>query len=129
MVVKVTFQDNDYTNILESIFNNFTTVLSDYTIKQLMEEILQEGKATSFDNTTDYITKLLTQGEVEKPESIVLKELITDVITKYIKEHNEEDYDYLHRHLKVTITKSLTPKWENGEVVYYIPLTDTCITL
>lgn len=129
MVVKVTFQDNDYTNILESIFNNFTTVLSDYTIRQLMEEILKEGKATSFDNTTDYITKLLTQEEVEKPESIVLKELITDVITKYIKEHNPEDYDYLCRHLKVTITKSLTPKWENGEVVYYIPLADTCITL
>lgn len=117
MIIKTTFSDNDYTQILEEYwdnfwFKNYYNVVKDIEdpnkykdIRIDMEELLEKV----FYNEDTVTVKEMQRFENYIKESILL----------YIKEFHSDEYDYLKEQLFVNIRLSIRDKNENGEVVYY----------
>lgn len=117
MIIKTTFGDNDYTQILEEYwdnfwFKNYYNIVKDIEdpkkykdIRIDMEELLEKV----FYNEDTVTVKEMQRFENYIKESILL----------YIKEFHSDKYDYLKEQLFVNIRLSIRDKNENGEVVYY----------
>ena len=127
MILRITVGDNDFTEELE----NFA---SDLDMYEYTRKLAAEG--CSGDTLYDYIKseerfrELFYQTEKYTPE--LAAELCEHIkknwelwVTKCMKDHewwSDDDKvhirEYLIRDFSVKFQKSLTPKWENGEVVY-----------
>lgn len=117
MIIKTTFNDNDYMELLENYWNGFwfknyyravrkIDDLKEYKDRNVeAEELLQ--KAVFNQNK-------MTMGEVGR-----FLDIIKESILDYIKEFYSEQYEYLSKQLKVMVRFQITDKNENGEVLYY----------
>lgn len=124
MIIKITFNDNDYTQLIERYldskdghsFTSFSRILDHW----LNEEDYSMVKSTS--NTRalfrDYIIDGITKLSLK--DKLTFEEMLYTEFMDWVKE-NSTSYDYLKDNLKITITNRMTSKWENGEVVYYFP--------
>jgi hypothetical protein len=127
MILKITVGDNDFTEELENFASDLD--LYAYTHKLSYEN-------TSIDALYDHIRSLDRFRELFYQTDTYTPELAAELCEK-IKQHWElwvkhcmknKDWwtveeaerikSYLIRDFKVKFQKSLTPKWENGEVVY-----------
>lgn len=128
MVVKTTFNDNDFTNLLEKYWSKFLFCNSRCAINKL------EGR--EYVDASIELDNLL-QKIVYKEESLTVKdlkrftEIIKDSIIEYlkIKELNESTIKYLTKQLKIYIDFSIEDKDLNGEVVCYMFHAQKVITL
>ena len=127
MILRITVSDNDFTQELEEF-------ASDLDMYEYTRKLAAEG--CSGDTLYDYIKskerfrELFYQTEKYTPE--LAAELCEHIkknwelwVTKCMKDHewwSDDDKvrirEYLIRDFRVKFQKSLTPKWENGEVVY-----------
>ena len=126
MILRITVSDNDFTQELEEFADDL----------ELFEYTRQKAAELSSDELYDYIKRLdrfrelFYQTEKYTPE---LAAELCDLIKQHwelwvnncMKDHpwwSAEDAkrirEYLIRDFNVKFKKSLTPKWENGEVVY-----------
>lgn len=126
MILRITVSDNDFTQELEEFADDL----------ELFEYTRSKASEMTSDELYDYIKKkdrfreLFYNTMKYTPE---LAEELCELIKKHwelwvnnsMKDHewwNDEDKvrirEYLIRDFKVKFQKSLTPKWENGEVVY-----------
>lgn len=126
MILRITVSDNDFTQELEEFADDL----------ELFEYTRQKAAELSSDELYDYIKRLdrfrelFYQTEKYTPE---LTAELCDLIKQHwglwvnncMKDHPwwpAEDAkrirEYLIRDFNVKFKKSLTPKWENGEVVY-----------
>lgn len=126
MILRITVSDNDFTQELEEFADDL----------ELFEYTRQKAAELSSDELYDYIKRLdrfrelFYQTEKYTPElAAELCELIKQHwelwVNNCMKDHpwwSIEDAkqirEYLIRDFDVKFKKSLTPKWENGEVVY-----------
>lgn len=126
MILRITVSDNDFTQELEEFADDLE--LFDYTRKKATE-MSSDGLYT-YIKSLDRFRELFYQ--TEKYTSELAAELC-DLIKQHwelwvnncMKDHpwwSAEDAkrirEYLIRDFRVKFQKSLTPKWENGEVVY-----------
>lgn len=126
MILRITVSDNDFTQKLEEfaddleLFEYTRSKASEMTSDELYDYIKEKDRFRElFYNTMKYTPELAEE----------LCELIKKHwglwVNNSMKDHewwNDEDKvrirEYLIRDFKVKFQKSLTPKWENGEVVY-----------
>ena len=126
MILRITVSDNDFTQELEEfaddleLFEYTRSKASEMTSDELYDYIKEKDRFRElFYNTMKYTPELAEE----------LCELIKKHwelwVNNSMKEHKwwtDEDKvrirEYLIRDFRVKFQKSLTPKWENGEVVY-----------
>lgn len=120
MLIRITVEDNDFTEYLEQFAKDLE--LYSYYHKLIMEnkfthELFTEDEhfRQLFYNTDKYTPELVKElCEIIKHR---WKLFVTEILElKYFQD--EKTREYLIENFKVKFQKSLTPKWENGEVVY-----------
>lgn len=132
MIIKATFSDNDFTQVLEKFFNKplfsgFSYCLNKYKIDNSSEVI---RKYMDLSKEIDKYLKGL-QDDIKFTTKVkqrfidILKESILD----FIKDRYSEDFDYLSKQLTITLQNNVSDHWENGETVYYFPTHDKYITM
>ena len=126
MIIRITVGDNDFTEELEQFASDL----------ELFEYTRRKAEDMTSDELYNYIKDKERFRELFYNTEKYTPELATE-LCDYIKKHWEfwvndcmKDHDwwdeadakrvreYLIRDFKVKFQKSLTPKWENGEVVY-----------
>lgn len=117
MIIRATFNDNDFTQILEAYFYKFK--FCNYNLyykncKDLKEYVDKSIKSADLIRKITFETDKMTKEELKQFINI-----IKESIEEYLLVNYKTDYDYLVKHLKVSLLKSCSDKWENGEVVYY----------
>ena len=123
MIIRMTVEDNDYTELLEDFADN------------LQEYLFQETKSAIKDNYSPEITLQLLQTEdiirntlwadsvkdVTDEGKTLLKARLHIMWGKYIDSGEQEDRikDYLKKDFDCSFSFNFKDKWENGEAVYY----------
>lgn len=117
MIIRTTFNDNDYTDVLteywdEFMFNHYYLGLDD--IEDLKEYKDKRIQAEELLEKAVYKPNEMTEEELQ-----LFKERIIDsikvLVTKYYGGHLRD----LVKKIQVDIVPNIEDKWENGEVVYY----------
>lgn len=126
MILRITVGDNDFTEELERFASDLE--LFEYTRNKAGE--MSTDELYTYIKGKDRFRELFYQTEKYTPE---LASELCDMIREHwevwvnncMKNHDwwdeaeaERIKGYLIRDFKVKFQKSLTPKWENGEVVY-----------
>lgn len=117
MIIKTTFNDNDFTYLLKGYwdqfwFKNYYLAINKIEdAKQYREERID---AEEILEKIFYNEDKTTVKELRKFENI-----ISNSILEYIKENDLENYEYLKRRLCVNIRLVISDKDENGEKLYY----------
>ena len=126
MILRITVSDNDFTQELEEFADDLE--LFEYTRSKANE--MTSDELYDHIKGNDRFRELFYNTMKYTPE---LAEELCELIKKHwelwvnnsMKDHewwNDEDKvrirEYLIRDFRVKFQKSLTPKWENGEVVY-----------
>ena len=117
MIIKTTFNDNDFTHLLKGYwdqfwFKNYYLAINKIEdAKQYREERID---AEEILEKIFYNEDKTTVKELRKFENI-----ISNSILEYIKENDLENYEYLKRRLCVNIRLVISDKDENGEKLYY----------
>ena len=126
MILRITVKDNDFTQELEQFASDLE--LFEYT--RSMASNMTSNELYEYIKNLERFRKLFYNTEKYTPE--LAAELCERVKTHWelwvnncMKDHpwwSAEDAkrirEYLIRDFRVKFQKSLTPKWENGEVVY-----------
>lgn len=124
MILRITVGDNDFTEALEE-FAKDPAILRFYGSTTIPEYASWEA----FKENERFLELLYN---IDKYDQATIEELLTavkkhwELYVKYVMPDHEwwDDEDkervrnYLIRDFKVKFQKSLTPRWENGEVVY-----------
>lgn len=126
MILRITVSDNDFTQELEEFADDLE--LFEYTRSKASE--MTSDELYDYIKEKDRFRELFYNTMKYTPE---LAEELCDLIKKHwelwvnnsMKDHewwDDEDKvrirEYLIKDFRVKFQKSLTPKWENGEVVY-----------
>lgn len=116
MIIRVTFEDNDFMDFLEEYFKyDFLT----YREKRLITDITPEGlkKWKEIKITSDTLLKKLLYDEpIDKH---TLKNFLTEDLNYYIQNKGGDSVNYLLKNLDIQILDKVGSQWENGEVLYY----------
>lgn len=132
MIIRATFNDNDFTQVLEQFFEQplFLGVL--YCLNKWKDNTYIETLKKYRDTQVEMESYLhIIQDEKQFTPNkrgrfiLVLRESIKD----WLKDIYPDDFDYLSKELRVEFISSVTDKWQNGEVVYYFPTTGKYITM
>lgn len=126
MILRITVSDNDFTEELEQFAEDLE--LFEYTRKKATE--LSSDELYDYIKRLDRFRELFYQTEKYTPE---LAAELCDLVKQHwelwvnncMKDHPwwsaeeaKQTREYLIKDFDVKFKKSLTPKWENGEVVY-----------
>lgn len=120
MIIRTTFNDNDFTHILEDYWNGFwfrnyylpIDKINTDTEKEAKEYVEKHKEAEELLEKAFYHEERLTMEELQR-----FSYLIKESILYFIK--LKEDYEYLKENLHINIRLSITDKDQNGEVLYY----------
>lgn len=135
MIVKYTFKDNDFTQVIEEYLREFGPFYAfNYPSFAGLTEFKELLK--KYDNYNDkyYMEKDITKEEykeIKKKLHTILKANIIQYMANVKPGSgwssdgmNSDDLirnlEYLINNIKVSIVRSISDQWENGEVVYYI---------
>lgn len=144
MIIKYTFNDNDYTQVIEKYLEEFGPFYSfNYSNYKELDEF--KKLLRQYD---DYMDKYNEDKELTKEEfkkvKLELHDILLSNFVEYIRKiksnsswHTEgmnaedlqESKEYIFRNIKIYIVKSIPDQWENGEVVYYITSNQKYITM
>lgn len=126
MILRITVSDNDFTQELEEFASDIE--LFEYTRKRATD--MTSDELYDYIKSLDRFRELFYQTEKYTPELVeelceLIKKHWSTWVNNCMKDHEwwtDDDKvrirEYLIRDFKVKFQKSLTPKWENGEVVY-----------
>lgn len=144
MIIKYTFNDNDFTQVIEKYLEEFGPF---YAFNYNMYNGLDEFKKL-LNQYDDYMDKYSEDKELTKEEFNKLKNklliILKDNFTNYINNirinsnwHTDgldaidlqNSKNYILKNIKISIVKSIPDQWENGEVVYFITSNQKYITM
>ena len=123
MIIRMTVEDNDFTEMLEDFADNLferlyiesSLVLNEFYDPEMLHRLIEIEEtirktmwAESMDDITDEAKTLL-------------KAKLVIIWCKYVDSTKKEDRikEYLKRDFTCSFSFSFEDKWENGEVVYY----------
>lgn len=126
MIIRATFNDNDFTQILEEFFKYFKFKNYNLYYKDCVD--LKEYKDRVIESE-DLLEKIIYNADkMTKTDKQRFIYIVTESIKVYIKTYYMSDYTYLVDKLKVTLRKQVDDNNENGEVVYHFINKDIYIT-
>lgn len=130
MIIKATFHDNDYKNVLEGFFSKGLYLMLCYIKEGLSESKEDTILYVRYSNTIDKYCKMIQDEKIfEKHTQQDLLNMLGDAFNKYIEENYSNTAKYLKEHLELEIIDSVNDKWENGEVLYFFPMHDKYIIM
>lgn len=134
MIIKVSFYDNDFTQLLEEFFNKFWTnifLLTEKHKNDLHQSILDNDKFLEFEKLYKKTgEKFKTLNEDEKQQILeYIKENIIEYVSKSKLDREETTLTYLKKSLRLEFVDSIKDEWKNGEVVYYFTMADKYVTM
>ena len=130
MILRITVGDNDFTEELEQFANDPVGTAYFFKAARLDNESLTQDEKLELSKRLTRCEELFYRTDKYTPELAaelceMIKQNWANFVNYIMCDHdhwNEEDSkrirSYLIRDFKVKFQKSLTPKWENGEVVY-----------
>lgn len=115
MILRITFNDNDFTELLRTFIQNGRlsySGLREFIRRRHPKELIDYDRCYNQGNF------MIIENTRKQDFIHYVKEAIIDYIM-------EQGYDldtikYLENELEVTITNQYRNKWENGEVVYFM---------
>lgn len=123
MIIKATFHDNDYKNVLEGFFSKGLYLMLCYIKEGLSESKEDTILYVRYSNTIDKYCKMIQDEKIfEKHTQQDLLNMLGDAFNKYIEENYSDIAKYLKEHLELEIIDSVNDKWENEEVLYFFPM-------
>lgn len=131
MIIRATFNDNDFTQVLEEFFDGPLFL----NVKYCLEKYRGDSKEdlTKYfelnEEIESFLRKFQDDEKLSQGEKDRFVHILRDSLTDYINDKYEEDAEYLCEELELKLQKSVTDKWENGEVVYYFTGCDKYITM
>lgn len=132
MILRITFNDNDYQNVLENIGESMFGLYSYYRTTRLANKD-DEVSIKEYVENSKLFDKYLEMIQDEEPFTKQQKLQFIDLIRKNIEAYIEDKYksvgDYLIKELKVSIVQKVGDEWHNGEVLYYFPMNDAYIIM
>lgn len=117
MIIKVTFHDNDYSELLDQFAENFCSQRF-----RLLNTLEDEEFRTNI-KLRDHWDVLMNPRTDDIKEDDVYRSCLA-ILHKYMEEYIEEDGEYeddlsyLMQHLSITLLTDYESKRENGEVLY-----------
>ena len=129
MIIRATFNDNDYSTILELFFDRFKFV--NYNLSYRDEQNLKVYRDKSIESDDLLQKAIFYPKQMTADEKIKFVSYIKDSILVYINSNSnsKSSYDYLKDRLRVDIVDNYTDDDENGEVAYYFITADTVIII
>lgn len=113
----MTVGDNDFTDILESFASRlYVTETGPRTDENLMQLFDDFNTFTRLWNEVTNGTGGLTKDEQKTFLDICKRKFANYVNSRF--NDDEETRTHLLENFRVSMQKSLTPRWQNGEVVY-----------
>lgn len=133
MIIRYTFNDNDYTQIIEKYIEEFGP-FARWVPNSNVDKIIE--LKTQYDNYND---KYMSQErDITKGQYINLKKRLTIELYKHFKayinniqensnwstsgfdaKHLIESKDYILKNIKIKLVRNIPDQWENGEVTYF----------
>lgn len=131
MIFRMTVEDNDYTELVETFADNLFDKL--YWFGENPDEMnLYTGYSTRYTAQED-LQRILNPNittHLTREDEIILRGAIIVKWAEYVdKLHKNEHTDkYLRDNFQVTVGYTFEDKWENGEVVYYFTTNNSILT-
>ena len=117
MIIRATFNDNDYTSILEKYFTRFRFQNYNYYYNKCTDTREYVRKSIE---SEDLLKKIIYKtSDMTKQDLDTFNNIISTSIKKYIELNYSDSYEYLSDKLQVAIIDNCTDEDENGEIVYY----------
>lgn len=132
MIIKITFNDNDFTQVLECFFDRPLFSGLNYCLKKYSVDNAPETLNTYRNLSVlieNYLHKLQDEKNFTEEDKTHFIEILKESLLDFIKDRYSKDLDYLSKQLTITIQNSVTDHWENGETVYYFPTHNKYITM
>ena len=125
MIIRVTFHDSDYTQIIKTYFTRFKFCNYNYYYKNCKD--LTEYRDKSIESE-DLLKKVIFESsKLTEEDKSRFVDIIKESIKEWLKVNYNEDYNYLIKNLDVSYRNVCTDDDENGEVVYYFTNKDILI--
>ena len=123
MIIKATFHDNDYKNVLEGFFNKGLYLMLCYVKEGLTDSVEDTTLYVRYSTIIDKYCKMIQDEKIfDKKTQQDLINMVGDAFNKYIDEMYSEQAKYLKENLEIEILDSVNDKWENGEVLYFFTM-------
>ena len=124
MIIKATFNDNDFTYILDNFFVEgvmFYTNRIRYKLK-LYKSKEDARKYVELDTEIENLIRKFVFGtdtNITKEDKKQFLKILKDALDCYLYFEYTEDYDYLKKNLKLSFVQTIKDEDMNGEVIYY----------
>lgn len=123
MIIRCTFHDNDFTDILEKIATDRKVDIITYSLENRIFSEEDFKKHREYVELYKKIKDIARKKRLRKEEKDLLVRNIKESIMLYSKNFgsyskNGDTVEYLKRNLDVKIMHTITDKWENYEVCY-----------
>lgn len=132
MIIRMTVEDNDFTEMLEDFANDLRKLFfqetksnyeNDYN-PEILRQLIETEETIRQTLWADSIKEVTDEGKT------LLKARLHIMWGNYVDSGAQEDRikDYLKRDFKVDLSFKFEDKWENGEAVYYFTHADKWIS-
>lgn len=124
MIIKATFNDNDFTYILDNFFLEgvmFYTNRIRYKLK-LYKSKEDARKYVELDTEIENLIRKFvfgTDASITKEDKKQFLKILKEALDCYLYFEYTEDYDYLKKNLKLSFVQTIKDEDMNGEVIYY----------
>lgn len=124
MIIKATFNDNDFTYILDNFFVEgvmFYTNRIRYKLK-LYKSKEDARKYVELDTEIENLIRKFvfgTDASITKEDRKQFLKILKDALDCYLYFEYTKDYDYLKKNLKLGFVQTIKDEDMNGEVIYY----------
>lgn len=124
MIIKATFNDNDFTYILDNFFVEgvmFYTNRIRYKLK-LYKSKEDARKYVELDTEIENLIRKFvfgTDASITKEDKKQFLKILKEALDCYLYFEYTEDYDYLKKNLKLGFVQTIKDEDMNGEVIYY----------
>lgn len=115
MILRLTFNDNDFTELLQKFITN------GYLSYSRMRFFVKESMPDKLKEFDDYFNEKAFH-KISNTGRKFYESLVKSLFIEFIKDksYDSDTINYLINELKISITNQYRNKWENGEVVYYM---------
>lgn len=125
MIIETTFNDNDFTHILDEYWSRFRFVNYYYGLDRIEDPAVYRDIRIDMES----LIEKAVYNDLDQEESKRFLSYIKTSILEFIKDNYQDDYIYLSDNFKVAIKKSVEDKNYNGEIVYYFLTNNVYITM
>ena len=125
MIIETTFNDNDFTHILDEYWSRFRFVNYYYGLDRIEDPAVYRDLRIDMES----LIEKAVYNDLDQEESKRFLSYIKTSILEFIKDNYQDDYIYLSDNFKVAIKKSVEDKNYNGEIVYYFLTNNVYVTM